>query len=375
LTASPTPETLNLFLYLTVIVVGALWVVFLTGWRWLTPVALLGVVLWSAPFLSYYVAPAGQDIALLFTFGFVALFFVTNVASVVRRPDKHHLPVQIFTALLTVVYLIVWIFEAVSDNWHSLLYSAWALVFAVGAFLVYAHTRNRQVFYIYGGAAVGLIGAATAAELDGILLTIAFTLEIALFTIVAAVLRAPNDIVRNISLLFVIPILMSLPSLDGYAWRDSVLHGDAFVLLMMMLVTLRVGAFLLGRAHSDDNESLGVIGAGFYFVSGFYATALVWLVSHALLPYDLGTTVSLVVYTIVGLTLFIQGPKLGSFLLRNIGIVFIGGVVARLLLVDIWEMPIAGRIVTFFVIGVMLISTAFIGKRNRASAQDSYDNE
>jgi hypothetical protein len=47
---------------------------------------------------------------------------------------------------------------------------------------------------------------------------------------------------------------------------------------------------------------------------------------------------------------------------RTIGGILLGGVVGRLLLVDIWQMALAGKIITFFVIGTLLISTAFIGK-------------
>jgi hypothetical protein len=45
------------------------------------------------------------------------------------------------------------------------------------------------------------------------------------------------------------------------------------------------------------------------------------------------------------------------------GGVLIGVVVGRLLLVEVWDMALAGRIVTFFIIGTLLMSTAFIGRR------------
>jgi hypothetical protein len=38
-------------------------------------------------------------------------------------------------------------------------------------------------------------------------------------------------------------------------------------------------------------------------------------------------------------------------------------VVARLLLVDVWSMELSGRVITFFVIGALLMSTAFLTKR------------
>jgi hypothetical protein len=37
-------------------------------------------------------------------------------------------------------------------------------------------------------------------------------------------------------------------------------------------------------------------------------------------------------------------------------------VVARLILVDIWNLPTGGKVVTFGIIGALLLSTAFIKK-------------
>ena len=319
---------------------------------------------WSAPFLvDWFVSEADQDIALLFVFAFTAIFFITNIVSSVRRPFEQYLPAQVFTALLTVVFLAVWIFAAVSEELQSLLYSAWALVFAIGAYLVFAYTKNKFVFYVYGAASVGLIGAATAAELSGAVLTIAFTFEVALFIIVAAMLRAPNEVVRSISLLFIIPGLMALPSLESRAWRDSVLHSDAFVIVLMVLVTFRVAAFLFKRAAEQGGQVLVGLASTFYVVGAFFASALVWLSTHAILPYDMATTVSLIVYTIAGLILYNAGRSYDNKLIKIIGMVLIGVVVARLLLVDVWDMPISGRIITFFVIGILLVSTAFTRKK------------
>jgi len=37
----------------------------------------------------------------------------------------------------------------------------------------------------------------------------------------------------------------------------------------------------------------------------------------------------------------------------------------RLLLIDVWQMEVAGRIVTFLLIGLVLISSGFIKKLNQ----------
>jgi hypothetical protein len=53
----------------------------------------------------------------------------------------------------------------------------------------------------------------------------------------------------------------------------------------------------------------------------------------------------------------------GSKILRNYGGLLIGFVILRLLLVDIWDMEIGGRVIVFILVGILLMSTAFISRR------------
>jgi len=103
---------------------------------------------------------------------------------------------------------------------------------------------------------------------------------------------------------------------------------------------------------------MSVVGIGYLLV-------LVWLVTHAIMPADSATTVSLVVYTILGLAFFVRGKLEDDKSLITLGGVLLGLVVARLLLIDVWQMELVGRVVTFGAIGIMLISTAFIGKGSK----------
>jgi uncharacterized membrane protein len=52
-----------------------------------------------------------------------------------------------------------------------------------------------------------------------------------------------------------------------------------------------------------------------------------------------------------------------SKVITTIGAVLLGGVVLRLLFIDIWQMDLIERVITFGAIGILLISTAFIGKK------------
>ena len=77
--------------------------------------------------------------------------------------------------------------------------------------------------------------------------------------------------------------------------------------------------------------------------------------------------VSLVVYTLAGLATHFYGKMHQRKGFEYYGGAVLGCVVARLLLVDVWGMELTGRIITFFLIGTLLVSTAFIGRKKKAS--------
>lgn len=361
LTAATNPDVFLLFSYLTVVVLGTIWVVFFTGWSSLTPVSLVAVTLYGLSYMFSNTSGPERDIALLFAFFYTALFFVTNVVSVVRRPGVKHQQAQVFTAVATAAYISSWIFFVVTTTLHSLLFSAWALVFAIGAYLVYMFTDNRLVFYLYGATSAGLIGAATAAELSGPALTIAFIIEIGILVVLVSMLRIPSQIIRSVLLLFFVPGFLSISSVESRAWLEGIIHGDMVVLVLMAVTLLMVGLFLYSVAKKEDKkDSTGPV---CITVAGIYAVIIIWLSLHTLMPDSTATMFSLVIYTIAGLTLFIRGQFISGMYMRNTGAVLIVLVVGRLLFIDVSDMPLAVRIVTFFVIGILLISTAFMRKK------------
>ena len=75
--------------------------------------------------------------------------------------------------------------------------------------------------------------------------------------------------------------------------------------------------------------------------------------------------ISLAIYTVIGIICYLCGLARGMNILRLYGGTLIGFVVIRLLLVDVWIMDIAGRTATFFLIGALLISTAFLGHKKQ----------
>ncbi|MFT7507199.1 MAG: putative membrane protein [Acidimicrobiales bacterium] len=368
---APEPDIVMFFSYLMVVVMGALWVVFKTGWSSLVAVAVSLVFFQSMPFLGDF-NEFEQDLVLLFSFVFVAIFYVTNIVSLIYLKGKKHNSAQVYTAFATAIYLFVWVTAAASPQWQSLLYTAWALVFGVGAYLTYTLTSNRTVFYLYGGTALALIGAATAAELSGPVLTIAYTLEIGILLSMAAVLRSPKNVFTKLSLLFVVPIVLSVESLGASSWNSGVLHSDFAVLVLLTSVLFVTGLFIEKTYNQDKeiDESLHVLVRVLISSGVAYVVALIWLVLHAVLFDETATVLSLVIYTISGLALYIYGKKHDHKETKIAGVVFVTIVIARLLMVEVWIMSSGANVALFLAVGLLLVSTGFIKKSPKETSGD-----
>lgn len=367
LTQSPGTDHVGLFAYLFVVILGVIWVVMLTGQRELTMASLIIVFAYSAPHLILPSLFPFADIQtlLLFAYAFALLFFLTNTAGILKLKDKNIVP-DLITAAGSGLFLLAWIMTAVQDEWQSLIIAAWMVVFTIGAFLIFRITQRREPFYVYVGIGLAMLAAATAAELKGATLTIVYTIQSGIIALIAyAVLRDVKIAVKT-SLLLIGPIVLSIGSIYSPAWAISVIHKDFFVLLVLGLTLLGLGAFFLRCVKEINDKESRQLNTKLLIVGSVYAYLLLWLSLHAgLLNDNIAVMISFATYTIIGLITYFYGLANENKGLRLYGSVLIGFVVGRLLLVDIWEMELAGRIIIFFLIGTLLASTAFLGKKKQ----------
>jgi uncharacterized membrane protein len=361
LTASPSAEVFMLFSYLAVIVLGTIWILYILKSDILLLLALAIVFLYSLP----YMVTGGADalIALSFGFFFTLVFFVANLTIFIRRPDTIGI-MNYLVAIGTGLYLLFWIFEtkAFEEGFRALVYIAWALVFAYGAFIVYRILNNKIPFYLYGAVSLGLLAAATASILEGEVLTIVYTIQITALVLLAKELLNEESVARRLSWLYAVPIVMAVESLDSSAWARGEIIGSDSLVVINLIICLAVSAFVLYQKIEDKSVDASTVLAA---ISGLFAVAWVWISAHAALPHEQGTMLALLVYLVTGLVLYIEGKSLNIYGLRVAGGFLIALVVGRLLLVEVWAMSVAGRIVIFTIVGLALISTAFIKKLNK----------
>lgn len=360
LTSSADPDFVGLFSYLLIVILGTIWVVLLTGRRELTTIALIMVALYSLPHI--FEPTDNPDQLLLFAFIFAVVFFLTNTIGIVKIKDRSIAP-DLVTAAGNGLLLLAWIMNVAPEVWRSLIISAWMVVFAVGAFIVQRATQKREPFYIYAGIGIAMLAAATSAELNGANLTIAYTIECLVISLVTYFSLKDAKVAERISLLLIAPVILSLSSVTSSTWQTSIFHEDFFVLLVIGAVLLGLGYFFYLRLRDQNDKEPQQLYAVMLILGSAYAYGLLWLSLHVNFPDSAAVMISLIVYTIIGLTCYFSGLSRGKKGLRLYGGVLVGFVVGRLILVDVWQMEMAGKIITFFLIGAMLMSTAFLSRK------------
>lgn len=364
LTNSPSPDFIGLFAYLFVIILGAIWISAITRRHELTAVALMIVGFYSLQHLFSMTSRDGETL-LLFAYAFSSVFFLANTVGILKLKGKDIVP-DLVTAAGNGLFLLAWIMTTAQDEWKSLIISAWMLVFSVGAFLIFRITKRREPFFVYASVGVAMLAAATSAELKGATLTIAYIIESGLISLIAYSILRDKKIAELISLLLIGPIILSFESITSSAWTNGILHKDFFVLLILGLVLLGLGLVFMRRASEIENKEPQQLNTTLLVLGSAYIYGLLWLSLRAVLNNDdFAVMASLVIFTIVGLTTYLYGFAKEQKGLRLYGGVLLGFVIGRLLLIDVWRMELAGRTLTFFLIGTLLMSTAFLRKKKQ----------
>ena len=261
LTNAPEPNAIGLFSYLLAIILGASWIVLITGHRSLISFALLIVFIYSLPYL---LSDSFQSLSninllqklLLFAYGFGSLFFLVSIMGFLRFKDKPNL-YDLITAAGNGLFLLSWIQKVVAPEWKVLIISAWTIVFALGAFFIFKLTRRQGLFYIYAGVSCLFLAIATYIQLATSLgiLTIAYTIESGIIIILTYLLFKDISLTMKISWIFIGPVLLSFENIFAIQWKYLVIHEHFFALLVLALTFIGLGLFFHGRLQSIDNKN------------------------------------------------------------------------------------------------------------------------
>jgi hypothetical protein len=362
-------DFMSLFSYLAILCLGVLWVTRLTGWRELTTAAITVYCFYSAPYILSSGSVPNSMHALFATF-FALMFFIFNIFSLVY--DRKAEPADLIAALLNGILLIGWIDQEIIPEARSFVMVIAAVMASVGAYVVYASTRIVAPVIVHSGVAVLLLAVATVYELDGPLLNITLTFEVALLVIGLSAFLGQVAAAKRASILFVAPLILVFGNIAHYAAAKNIFTADFFAILVLALA-LGVAGYLFVRSDWERDGEIHTeklsVGLFWSIVSGLLGMILFWLMTHVVWSDTLATTISLAVYTLIGLYYYVSGRARESKSRKLLGSALLIFVTAHLLLVEMGAMSTEGRIIVFAVIGILLMSTAFLGRKKRSDVQ------
>lgn len=354
----------SLFSYLLVVILGVIWVVSLTGWRALTLLSIIMVSFHSAPVM--FSSLTTRSTILLFAYALASIFYIFNTISLIKNSDNK-VKIDVITAAINGMFLLTWVLSAGKEEWQSIIILTWMLVFLVGAFLIFYNTQKKIPLYIYTGVATMMLAAATTIELNGAVLTIAYTIESAIISLLMFAAIKDHILGQKYSLLLLGPIFVAFGDIDSLQHSRTVFNEHFFSIFILAIVLLVIA--LTYRYFGKLNPREGFFAhlyIGQVILATVYIYVLIWRAFHVgIHNYSTASMLAIIIYTIIGLVTNIYGKLVESKVYFFYGGTMLILVVLRLLIVDFSSMDNTRRIVTFFFIGFLLITAAFTSTKKK----------
>ncbi len=397
LTNAPESGVFDLYIYLLVVCIGVLWLTRYKNWQFLTPLSLVLVSLYSLEyfFLSGYRLEYIRPVELLqlkfFAVTFTTLFFGASLAATLAHEKSKP---ALGTALLVGMFALGWINGIVQEHNQGLMAMAVAVMFAGGAYAAFTRTQVKETVFVYTAIASVLLAVATAYQFEGSVLTIMFATQAVVLPIFAYRFLTKR-LGYSLLLYYLLPIFSSIDAWESFLWSclnasrgmgnyynqytndygnnaaecfTQVFHSDFFALLLVTASLLITGYYFY-QLHSSGEEkteaksphNAGVI---LIVIGAVYALALLWrTLTAGMENEDTARMITLIIYTVIALAVYINGQIEKRRVRYWFGFILLFFVIARLLMIEVWNMEIAGRIVTFFLIGGLLMGSVLLRKQ------------
>ena len=357
---SPDPQYLLILSYIFVLNLGTILVAALRGWRDMIFLALIMTGIYSVMSFSSIENIMGLNIVWLFMTLFFSTFFISNIAAIIRTHAATK--TDLLTTAINGLLLLFWIYEFVPRESASLILSGLVIVLVGVSYLLVKFKGLKSALYIHAALAILFLGAATAFELEGETLIIAFAIEALMIVALAAYLLKDSKSAQAVSLIQLIPVAMAFPLIMNGGWTQGPLLNESFFAVLIVILSLSATTYILKQKETTDQKMpLATIHG---IAAAIFSIALIWLSCHNLFAStNIARGVALVIYSVIGVAILFSGTYTQNKPQTLVGGILLASVVIRLLFVEVWTMSLAGKIITFVAIGILLVSTAFFQKR------------
>lgn len=360
LTASTDTSVIGLLIYGFVVIAGTLWIVSMTGWRRLSAFALIIYGIYSLLSMFRFTS---EDIFLLrvLIFSFTLLFYAAGLIThmLAKKPSAADYIVSLGNAFI----MILWIYRAESGDLASFLLCLAALASFLGAFLLFKNNSKPEVTLEYTFIALVLLASAATFELKGPVLSITYSLLVCTGVFLTQAITKKIHNAQTAGLLF-LPVLFhaSFMWMNSYSYKTDAYSYNYLSLWWMLTVELGGLGYYFYKQSKSLSDTQGTTNSAVYLIGGL-ALGL-WTVWQTIDMFitngDTSHAISLIIFTCIGLFLYIYGRLSYHKKTMYSGAAVLGFVVIRLLFVEVWNMVLFQRVIIFTLIGLLLMGTAFI---------------
>jgi uncharacterized membrane protein len=359
----------GLMSYLAILNLSTFTIAWQTKWKSIQTISILGTAfyLFSSRFS---VLLSGDTVwAWLFGFLFITIFYFSSIFSSLGK--KLTSPLDITNSLLTVMFCFGVVAAFVFPLWQPVILIAYTLFIAIVAFVFQAKGLSKDFVLIQMGAGMLSLMAATVLQIGPnsnftpMMLVAELTIAQLLYS------RQKNSYKTVKFIIFATTLVISI--MAGMSTFAFLINWKDLVAIGVITILAGVNARLAFNQNEDDQDTdFNIFGWGFGIFSFLIGIRWIWnlfevaFVSNGQFGKDFGLAhgLALTVYIILSIVGLSQLLPLHKKLQTYFAYTLITFVLVRLIFVEVWNMAATARIGTFFIIGILLVMTAFI-KRKR----------
>ena len=363
LTASESSDPFGLFSYLFLVIIGTVWLVRKNGWRILTLLSILIVWFYSMFWFSGYLSPSELITLRFFAVTFTILFYLLALGGYLYDQAEHK--IDAYIGVLSGFYTLHWIFSIVPDEIQSFICVIAAVGFMFGALAVFKMHRTMYPVYLFTAVSVMFLVVATVLELKGTVLPIALAVE-ALALIMFADFVYGRESIKYMAALFTLPVVISFQYF-GSTYTTPETTTLAFINMTLYAAAIYLTNYSLnGKKYPLESAKLLAVTAG------VYSLLFIWTVFSYYIGREdefVARAFILTIYAIAGISLYVYGMHETKQWTRRFGLFLTIFVIIRLLLVEVWDMQLGARIITFFAVGTIFIISVFVRRSSHEQIQ------
>lgn len=364
LTVSADPSLSGFFLYIFVLIAASIWIVTITGWKELLVASASVYAVFSIFNLLNYIPESEKPTLIVLITAFVIMFYGVGVISALK--SKKVELADIFIKGISALIFVFWVSELIEPHLQSIVMILASGLTALASWGLQLQTANRWLVVLHGALSLVYLAIAVSFELEGSTALIAY---IALTTIGAWLAGAISRNYKTGQFFgapFIILFFAAAGEVSYYrVWNEIIVTG-----ILAAAITL-LGFFWYSKLSYDQEDVVKPIPelVTVYFYGAIVASVMfLWMFFEKIVPYeDTAHGLALVTYALVGVSMYGYGQLNGYRKTKIAGSVLLGGVIARLLLVEVWNMVLAARVIVFILIGGLLMGVAFLRPQTKES--------